>query len=597
MGKNELGYHMIAIGVLVVGGTLALSDGSEEPALRDWTQYPMPHGVPKTPRPPDSEFLKILPPLRPVPAFDAACLGAGMAPWWRDCSVHIFSEQPPTPEELGRQPVVRTTPGEDEPITLGLWGIRDVGPVTVRVTQSPFPITVRRVEFNPRRVPGENFGDKVEGGRVVGFANYLPLDDTGKVVKDHNTVFWLTVGTPRDAKPGIYRADVQIGTAARPNLIEKSIAIEVLDYVLPPSDIAFGMYFRPVDDSLLPAAFRTPEMLRTFWRDMARHGMTSATIYNGPQNPLLDEQWKPTVEGNADVEMLQGMMKEGLVHREVPVMWIGQMADQFARATGEKRESALRALPAVLAEIRRLGLPELLLYGPDEPVPGQEGVKKHLENLQPLRKHFRIVTALSDHPAEVYGGYLDVWAVSSGRIRPALLELARERGAEMWTYDCNNKGTGNAPNSRFCSGLYTWALNLKGNFIWCYTERYAWEQRHDAYLCHVLPTKDGPVPSIQWETRREGVEDYRTLRLLEALIAKDPTAVKAKEAQAWLNGIRYRVDWFRGRGVPPAMVNWDSIELWPACGNFEPAELSAVRAQASAYILELEKRLAPERDS
>ena len=571
---------MIAIGLLVASGGPAVSNGTEELVLRDWTQYPVPHGAPKTPRPADAEFLKILPPLRPVPAFDRASREAGMAPWWRDCSVHIFSEQPPLTEELARRPVIRTTPGEDEPLTLGLWGLRDVGPVTLRVTQSPFPITVRRVEFNPRRVPGENFGDKVEGGRVIGFADYLPLDNTGEVQKDRNTVFWLTVETPRDAAPGAYRADLQIGAAASSNVFEKSITIEVLDYVLPPPDIAFGMYFRPVDDSLVPAAFRTPEMLRIFWRDMARHGMTSATIYHEREHPLFDEEGTVPLEGNRDIETVRGMIKAGLVHPEIPVMWLGGMTE--------------KAAPKVTASLQKLGLPEFLYYGPDEPVVGDEGAKKHLESIQPLREHFRIVTAISDHPAEVYGGYLDVWVVSSGRISPALQRLADERGAEMWTYDCNNKGTGNAPNSRFYSGLYTWALNLKGNFVWCYTERYDWEERHNAFFCHVLPTAEGTVPSIQWETRREGVEDYRTLRLLESLIAEDPAHAKAKEARAWLEGIRYRVDWFRGRGVPPAMLNWDSIELWPACGHFEPAELSAVRAQAAAYILALKKHL-PER--
>ena len=59
------------------------------------------------------------------------------------------------------------------------------------------------------------------------------------------------------------------------------------------------------------------------------------------------------------------------------------------------------------------------------------------------------------------------------------------------------------------------------------------------------------------------------------------------KAQAWLDGIRYHVDWYRGRGIPPALVNWDSIELWPACGNFAPAELSTVRDRASEYILAL----------
>lgn len=572
---------------LVVAGSASLtprawgaeSEAMNEPQLRDWTQYPMPHGVPRTPRPADAEFLKILPPLRPRPAVDAASLEAGMAPWWRDCSVHVFREQRPTDRELSARPVIRTTPGEDEPVTLGLWGIRDVGTVKVRVVHAPFPISVRRVEFNPRRVPGENFGDRVEGGREVGFASYLPPGDSGEVVKDRNTVFWLTVQTPAEARPGTYRADLQIGTARQPALFTRSITIEVLDYILPPPDIAFGMYFRGNvdDDTFLPAALRTPGLMRAYWRDMARHGMSSATLYVDSRiHPLFDEANRPRLADNEEIANLRGMMKEGLVRAEIPVMLLGLVTEE--------------SVAGVVAEGKRLGLPEFLYYGPDEPVVGDEAAKAHLERLQPLRRHLRTITAISDHPARVYGEFLDVWVVSSGRIAPPLLALAEERGAEMWTYDCNNKGTGNAPNSRFYSGLYTWALNLKGNFVWCYTEGYGWEDRHQAFFCHVLPTPDGPVPAIQWETRREGVEDYRTLRLLESLIAEDPANVTARTAQAWLEGIRYRVDWFRGRGVPPAMVNWDSIELWPACGTFEPWELSGVRRQAQDYILALKKR-------
>lgn len=553
-----------------------------EPELRDWTQYPVPHGVPQTPRPTDAEFLKILPPLRPVPEFDSETRELGMALWWHDYSVHLFSEQPPAPEALTRSPVVRTTPGEHEPLVFGLWGIKDVGEVSVRINDAPFPITIRRVAFNPRMVPGENFGDKVEGGRLVGFANYLPRADTGDVANGRNTVFWLTVETPPDAKPGTYAAELQVGTGKRPDALKRPISIEILDYNLPAADVAYGMYFRAnVDgDTFLPSHLRTPELMRAYWRDMQSHGMTSATLYNSYKvDPLYDDASNSRLTGNRDIQSLRVMMEDGLVHKDIPVMLLAHVP--------------LEAAPAVVAEAKELGLPEFLYYGPDEPVVGDENAKNHLVSLQQHRKHFRLITAISDYPAQVLGEYLDVWVVSSGRISPSMIELAKERGAELWTYDCNNKGTGNAPNSRFYSGLYTWALGLKGNFVWCYTENYDWERRNDAYFCHVIPTPDGPVPSIQWETRREGTVDYRTLRLLESLIAENPGSVKAKEARAWLDGIRYRVDWFRGRGVPPVMVNWDSIELWPACGHFEPSELSAVRSRASDYILALKTRSDP----
>jgi hypothetical protein len=583
MGKTFHCLLVLALAELTIIAAMSTNAKDTRPELRDWSQYPVPHGYPKTPRPRDAEFLKILPPLRTVPPFDNAERELGMALWWQDYSVHIFQEQPPAPESLGRAPRVRTTPGEDEPLVFGLWGIDDVGEVSVRVENAPFPITIRKVEFNPRRVPGENFGDRVEGGRMVGFANYLPLADTGKVEKGQNTVFWLTVETPADTKPGAYEATLRVGTGRRHDALTESIRIDVLDYVLPESDIAFGMYFRPNVDNdadylggrdFLPSHLRTPELMRMYWQDLKRHGMTSVTIYNNYHvNPLFDEANHSQLADDPDIRSLQEMMGMGLTRGDIPVMFLAHVP--------------IEAAGAVVTEAKALGLPELLFYGPDEPVVGDENALNHLVSLQQLREHFRLITAISDHPARVLGKYLDVWVVSSGRIDSSMLELARECNAEIWTYDCNNKGTGNAPNSRFYAGLYTWALGLRGNFVWCYTEGYDWDRRHDAFFCHVIPTEQEPVPSIQWETRREGTKDYRTLRLLESRIAENPDSVKAKEAQAWLDGIRYHVDWYRGRGIPPAMVNWDSIELWPACGNFAPAELSTVRDRASEYILAL----------
>ena len=163
--------------------TPACGDEAADPQLREWRQYSVPYGETQgTTRPPDSEFLKLLPPLRKTPQFDKRSQKQGMALWWRDYSIHIFSEQPPTQQELTHRPAVQTTAGEDEPLVLGIWGIRDAGKVTLSVKSSPFPITIRRVEFNPRKVPGDNFGDSVKGGRIVGFADYLPKENTGNVM-------------------------------------------------------------------------------------------------------------------------------------------------------------------------------------------------------------------------------------------------------------------------------------------------------------------------------------------------------------------------------------------------------------------------------
>ena len=104
----------------------------------------------------------------------------------------------------------------------------------------------------------------------------------------------------------------------------------------------------------------------------------------------------------------------------------------------------------------------------------------------------------------------------------------------------------------------------------------------------VLPSEAGPVPSVAWEARREGVEDYRLLRLLEKRIAEHPDSEAAKEAKKWLDEIRSRVNWNLIQGMPKSLYPWDSPEVYPMCPEFQPEELSQIRAQAIDYTLNLQ---------
>jgi len=101
------------------------------------------------------------------------------------------------------------------------------------------------------------------------------------------------------------------------------------------------------------------------------------------------------------------------------------------------------------------------------------------------------------------------------------------------------------------------------------------------------PSDEGGIPSVAWEVRREGVEDYRLLTLLEEQIAKSPDSTVAAEAGDWLEQLRGRVDWFIARDMPPSLYPWDGPELYPLCPNFEPAEFSKIRAKVIDYFLQL----------
>jgi len=525
---------------------------------------------PLRPRPTDEELLNIVPPLRPTPEFTDDQMAGGMAIWWGDYSQLLFSEQPPSAADLARQPVAKTPPGEDEPLVLGLWGIADVGLVTLRVRESPFPVTIRRVEFAPRYVPTHYQDSDIEEGRVVGFATHLPENDTGEVKQRANTIFWINVQVPAGTEAGRHGLTLELIVHQRQEIIELPATVEVLDFTVPRADIAYGMYFRPT--AQVDPRYRTPELMHAYWQDMARHGMTSATLYNY-QKPLFDENGALQLDGNPDIQRVEDMMADGLLDADTPMMLL----------SCDLNEEKARLLSQALSE---RGLPEMLAYSWDEP-PLSKKVRDQLSTQQPIRQHVRLVTALNDAAAIAYADLLDVWVVHSGLISPQIQALARDYGAELWAYNCTARGMGNSPFNRFYAGLYTWALQLEGNFIWCYHEHYSWEGDRNAVHTWVLPSDGGPVPSVAWEARREGVEDYRLLRHLESLIAAEPQRAEAQAAQQWLDEIRGRVDWYLARDLPPHIYPWDGPELYPMCPNFQPSELAAVRAQAVEHIMSL----------
>ena len=102
-------------------------------------------------------------------------------------------------------------------------------------------------------------------------------------------------------------------------------------------------------------------------------------------------------DGNGDIRVLQDMMAEGLVRADVPVMWLGSIDD--------------KAGPAIAAEAKRRGFPELLAYGPDEPAVNDQSLN-NFRGLQAIRKNFRLVTAISEEAAAAYCDLLDCRVVN-----------------------------------------------------------------------------------------------------------------------------------------------------------------------------------------
>src|ERR1035437_7206396 len=106
--------RLCVIVALFVAGILASSGvGAEPPTKGLWWYYPVANGKPEEPLPSDAELLKVVPPLRKAPVFSKDAKELGLAVCGGDYSQIIYSEQPPSKDDLARKPVAVTPPGED----------------------------------------------------------------------------------------------------------------------------------------------------------------------------------------------------------------------------------------------------------------------------------------------------------------------------------------------------------------------------------------------------------------------------------------------------------------------------------------------------
>ena len=127
-----------------------------------------------------------------------------------------------------------------------------------------------------------------------------------------------------------------------------------------------------------------------------------------------------------------------------------------------------------------------------------------------------------------WGHLHDVWIVYGGRITPEMIAEAKRQGAEVWAYLHDLRIT-NPLAHRYFAQLYTWGLGLSGNLVYCYQHGEV-GQPHPIWLSDqhrpskeqilglVIPGQNGPIPGLGYEGRRERIDDYRYLQLLESRI-------------------------------------------------------------------------------
>lgn len=213
------------------------------------------------------------------PAPNPAETAAGMLAYVAPDPGQYRTYRLPRPEE--RVAALRTflTPGEDEPVTFGLYSLVDLRGLTVTVDLkgAPLSVDIRQEHCWPQRtgwrsrqwyLTPELLLPCAAGKKTVplqrGLVGEVPFDLGAKQTQG----FWLTFTAAPEARPGRYSALVSVSAAGRPAL-QLPLEVTLLPFRLQrPADRSWLLYA----DSGRWGAMRDAQVLAEL-RDFRRHGM------------------------------------------------------------------------------------------------------------------------------------------------------------------------------------------------------------------------------------------------------------------------------------------------------------------------------------
>lgn len=504
----------------------------------------------------------------------------------------------PTRKHLPQALSLNAARGEYESIQLGVYTLNKLENVTLEV-ELDLPFTAYRfvpIDWKNQVARLQN-GQRVQKEEVVKMPYFLFPEPTYRHAEPGRTYgFWLTVQVPEDATPGEHTGAVRITTSEGAQTI-LPLTVNVRSFVLPKPKIAFGLYYEP--DNRINEAYRGPKYERMYFEDIAAHGMNSVSIYDDT-HALLNADGTWNEEPFAEKFLM--MQETGLIDGRQPVFFL---SGYWANLANAGQVEAIEACVAQLNALRaKYNLPEILMYGHDEPGGPFE---PKIAMMKPwIDAGMKFITAMH-HPDAIraLSPYYFACEIEARTITKRAVEMLAESGSEFWTYDCNTHGF-TPIYARTYSGIWSWNAGVKGNFIWAYTHSHWGDRDYYSiengevvlhllrYYARVAPGPKGPLPAIGWEARREGVDDYRYLQLVDELASHpdaDPAVVT--EVHAWFATLAEQVPWDllgkRLKYYAPNNGDFNAYDHMDAYPNFTIKDYDLLREQAADFVDRLNK--------
>jgi hypothetical protein len=473
--------------------------------------------------------------------------------------------------EAGPKLRVEAAWDEREPVQLGVQALRDLHGVTVaaspleddkgnRIPASA--VDVRLVRFYALKLSlrvNDRFG-VVPKTLEPAVAIDVPAGTTRP--------WWITVHVPDGLAGGVYRGKLTV--ADRDARMELPLEVDVLPRRLDEATAMLGPWAVPVlrnlDDAKEKDAEKIRERADLAFRDIREHGMTSMGLLSGDTARTdADGRWTvPDLDAALELYRRHRFPKP-LIYEPVNLLSTNklrtssnyrhydpgvhvELAERLARDYTKRAADA--DLPGIVfAPVDEPNVADGIAFG-DEPEARQDIAAQLLRAVR--KAGGRTAMTCTPDSGRALAANLDYWMVAYKKFDPAVLPVIRRAGGRPGLY-ANSTLMGNGTSfSRFFFGYWPWSQRVDAMMAWTYpSQAKRFPENRDESGEGPLNLVDGylgrdgrPVPVIQWELAREGVDDFRYLVTLENLVegAKRQGGGDAKrtaaEAAAFLEKLR-----------------------------------------------------------
>jgi hypothetical protein len=405
-----------------------------------------------------------------------------------------------------------------------------------------------------------------------------PLD----VPAGQNQPLWILVHVPKDARPGLYQA--QLTVQAEGFQAAVPLRLQVWDFCLPDRnrvETALGLSPHLIFQyHNLKTEDEKRKVLDMYFQSFGEHRISPYDP--APLDPIrvcwLPEADPPRAE--VDFSAFDRAVQQALekyhfntIMLHVQGMGGGTFHERYEPAIGQYTEKTPQYQAMFSSYVRQLEehlrakgwLPMAYVYWFDEPDPKDyDFVTAGMERLRRYAPGLRRM--LTEEPNPKLKAPVDIWCPVSPNYNPQQAEKERTKGAIFWWYVCCG------PKAPYCTLFIdhpatelrvwlwqTWQRRIQGILIWStnywtsdaaypdkpqnpyedpmsYVSGYStpkgaklpWGNGDGRFVYPPLaaavpgktagPVLEPPVSSIRWEMLREGVEDYEYLVLLRDLL-------------------------------------------------------------------------------